>query len=168
MINRGKLVILLMLMTAVAAAGVAWWYQFRQGGKVLQLWGSAAAYRIRLAPKCELWQLAPLSDEENDERLLVNDQAWTIAARRDITEARGLVHARQALIQDANYLFEVPPHDKLPDWSYALRFQDESGQTLLVFALADGWVFEPQSGRYARLTPIIGGLQKFFREQFES
>ena len=49
MTHRGQLVIVVMLLVAGAAAGLAWWHQYRRGEEVLAFWGPAAARRIRLA-----------------------------------------------------------------------------------------------------------------------
>ena len=93
--NRGKLLILIMLAAGLTAGGVAWWYQYRQGVRVLELWDADMAYQIRMAPECELLQLSPPAAEDG-EHLTIGDELWNISDRAEIGEARGLVHARQA------------------------------------------------------------------------
>jgi hypothetical protein len=163
--NRGKRITAAIVVVAVCAAGVAWWYGYRQGQRVLTLWGPAAAYRIRLAPRCELLTLEPASEDAPAD-LVLGTQRWAIRRRVDLSAARGLVHARQALIADSSYRWDVPP---VPPgsarWEYALRFQDEQGETLLVFDLQQTQVLDWNQDRQADIRPIAAGLRTFFAEQ---
>ena len=151
-LRRGQLVILVMLLAAMAAAGLAWWHQYRQGVRVLAFWGPDAARRIRLAPQCELWQLTPALSEArspSDPGVVMDGSGWSLLSQKDISRARGLIHARQALIRDASYDWSAAVPDLPPQWSYGLCFRDGSGQTLLLFDLASQQVGEPDSGKTA-------------------
>jgi hypothetical protein len=167
--TSGQRVILLIVGTAVTASAVAWWYQFQQGRRILRLWGPAAAYRIRLAPECEVWRLKPAGNLPGD--LQIDQQPWSIVARQNISQTQGLVHARQALIQDASFDWNQPIPDTM-HWQYALQFQDSrapsdsTSQTVLVFDLDRAVVRDVEHPEHAaRIQPIADGLRTFFEEK---
>ncbi len=162
--NRGQLVIIGMATAAVAAAAGAWWYQYQQGQRILGLWGAPTAYRIRLAPECDLLWLEPQA-AAGDGAIRIQDSNWRIRAQRAVGNAPGFVHARQALIQDASYDWATPPVLTGP-WQFALRFREGPHETLLAFDLEHATVLEPgMPGRTANIGPICAGLQRFFEEQ---
>ncbi len=67
------------------------------------------------------------------ETLTVAGQPRRVAERRDISQVRGLVHARHALVVDTNYLWGESRGDCQADWAFALRFEDRGQQATLVF-----------------------------------
>jgi hypothetical protein len=166
--NHGKLVTASILTVAIAAAGFAWWYTYRQGQRILSLWGAEAARRIRLAPDCELLELTP-ADGAEAVAWQLDGQPWSIRRRVSLRQARGFVHARQALIEDGSYRWHPDPAPQRPDqWQYALRFRDAQGETVLIFDLDRGQVLDPDRGQRADIQPIAAGLAQYFREQLEA
>ena len=167
--NRGKLLICGILFVGLIAASVAWWYQHQQGQRILQLWGPQAAYRIRMAPKTELLQLAPLESTATDlaEPLVIAETSYRIRNIMDMSQRPGLVHARQALIQDASYVWDARPDPTSSsiDWQWALRFTDSKGTTLLAFDLTQGIICHLGHDAYANIRPIREGLRTYFQEQ---
>ena len=167
--NRGKLLICGILFVALIAASVAWWYQHRQGQRILQFLGPQAAYRIRMAPNTELLQLAPLKSTTTDvaESLVIAETSYRICDIMDMSQRPGLVHARQALIQDASYVWDARPDpiSSSVDWQWALRFTDSEGTTFLAFDLTQGIVCHLGDDAYANIRPIREGLQTYFQEQ---
>lgn len=145
----GKIVILTILGLALLATGYAWWYQRQRGQQILDFWGAETAFAIRHAKEIELIRL----DAGDDEAI-------------SLGEARGLIHARQALIVDASYDWESVANDVTPKWQYALRFSDEEKQTesSLWFDL-DQELAGNQSGDHCVKIHIAEGLRKFFEEQ---
>ncbi len=163
--NRGKLVIGVILGAGVLAAVAAWWYTYQHGQRILTLWGPEAAYRIRLAPECELLTLEPASSDKAAD-LVVDSRPWSVRAQTDISQARGFVHARQALIEDSSYRWDVPSAPSAAaNWQYAIRFRDSDGETLLLFDLQRKQILDVQQNRRADIAPIAAGLVQFFQEQ---
>lgn len=172
MLQRGKLVIISMVVVAILAAAFAWWHQYLRGARVLAVWGAEHAGRIRLADDCELWQLEPHSADpptDSGDGVPIGDQSWAISRRVSVHGAPGFIHARQALIQDASHDWSSSPPDTPPRWTYALCFRDASGQTVVSFdeqatyaCLAD----QPQT--ISRLIDIGPGLVEFFSEQLKT
>lgn len=165
--NTGKVLIVAILSVGVAAALFAWQHQYRRGARVMKLWGADNTYRIRMAPECELLKLTQPSANATDS-LRIDNQDWQIVQRKEISQARGLVHARQALIQDANYQWDSP--DRPARWSVAVIFRDpdKSDQTtMLAIDLDGGAICDVQSRRRANVSPIVHGLRVFFDEQWQ-
>jgi hypothetical protein len=155
-INSGKLVILLILGAALAAAGFAWWRQYEQGRRALAYWGAEGARLIRTAPEVELRRLREAADEE----------VSPIQPRsRDVSHARGLVHARQALISDASYLWNEQSA-AAPEWEYDLVFRDGSDEIGVHLDVTGAWA-APRRGRPpVRMSPrLAAGLDRFLKEQ---
>jgi hypothetical protein len=165
-IATGQLVIVAILTAGVAAAGFAWWYQYHQGRRALAYWGAEGALLVRSAPRVELLVLDRTTLIQDATHEDVFDRA--VIERRDISNARGLIHARQALLADASFLAEdtdaTPPH-----WQYALRFRDEARELDVAFDLETGRLRSSASDEVLRLGPTLKkGLKQFFIEQLAS
>jgi len=149
MMNRGALTILAILILAASMASVAVWFQHRTGRQCLEIWGVEGANLIRHAKVVEALRLKPGDDsstaaettEPDDangesagpvEVLTVGDREVAVLGRVDISQARGLLHARHALIVDHNFDPQQKPPSSAPSWQYALRFQDGSREVILL------------------------------------
>jgi len=116
MAPRGTRLVMLMVVLALSLALFAVWFQWRQTRKCLAFYGSETAGHIQSAPRVELWELDGRADQPR--------------RRRDITGARGLVHLRRGLVEDANFEWpsETGPTDhaeRAPNgagWEAALAF----------------------------------------------
>jgi hypothetical protein len=133
--SAGRTVVVGLLGVAVALAVFAVWFQWRQTRRCLAFYGAEAARLIQGAPRTELWKLA------------VDPATGRIVAteRRDISSARGLVHVRRGLVEDANFAWgTVTAARPAPtDWDEALAFFPAAGTeppTVLAFDLdGTGW-----------------------------
>ena len=137
----GSLIVLAILLLGIAAATVAIWYQRMQTRRCLDFYGAEAAWRVVKAPRVELWRLAPTG---RPGRLMATN-------RHDVTVAKGIVHLRRGLVEDASFRWDVAgPVGRLPEdaWHYALVFSDPAidGRTTLVVNLeaaeseTQGWL----------------------------
>jgi hypothetical protein len=165
--NTGTLLVAGIFVVALLAAGASWWFRFAATHRAVQFWGPEAAGLIRDAPVVELIVRA-------DDTLLITDN-------RDISHARGLVHLRNALLED--HSFAWPPRDDVPDanWEWALAFSDPSraAKVMIRFSsdcrLASRVVLDPgpstgaddQSARAISCEPIADGLRTFLAELTE-
>lgn len=154
-IRPGTLLVVSLLALGLAAAVLAIGYQRLQTRRCLDFYGVAAARRVSKAPRVELWTLAPGGLPG---RLMAT-------ARRDISAAKGIVHLRRGLVEDAGFRWDAhAPAGRLPDetWDYALVFSDpdEEGRTAVVVDLdaSGGWLtVAGQPGR-AGLARLRAGL----------
>lgn len=127
----GTWVVAGMLALAVALAVFGIWYQHGQTRRCLGFYGSVHARRIQAAPRVELWPLAA-----------TGETAPVVPVRRiDISKARGVVHMRRGLVEDANFAWDDGAAiDGLPP-AFALAFFDDAvarePATLLVVRLDD-------------------------------
>jgi hypothetical protein len=145
--NSGKLLILIILASAVTAATVAWRHQANRGQRVLELWGSQNAYLVRRAPQV---------------RLASQGQ------QLDISTAPGISHARQALIVDSSYDWTATSSSTAtPEWSHELTFADFDQVFTLKFDLQRR-LAESNAGVQAHLGETVAeGLKVFLAEQLE-
>jgi hypothetical protein len=158
-LNSGKLVIVGIVGVAVVAAAFAWWRQYQQGRRALAYWGADGARLIRTAPEVELLTLAPAEgDGEGD--------AIPVPKLLDVSGARGLVHARQALISDASFLWSETPRTG-PAWDYAFVFRDGPRELTVRFDIRGGWAMPEHGSQPLRMGPTLAkGLTTFLDEQF--
>src|SRR6185436_17481722 len=100
--NRGKLVIVLIITVALAMSGYAWWYQLQASRRSAEFWGTDAAVLIRYAPQVEFLKLRPqgTSNDPAVESVAIRGVEFEAGAPVDITRSRGMVHARHALVDD--------------------------------------------------------------------
>ncbi len=176
--NRGRIVIFVILGLAIGATVFAAWFRWSQGHRVLEFLGPTACQQIRMAPKVELiwieppqFGTAPRQRVSADESISINGIVHRVLGRADISSVRGLIHARQSLVQDATYRWNEPPSPSLSsEWSHALIFSDPANatnSTVLLFDLSsDDWglVRQLEGSEALRLT-IPGGFRTFFSEQ---
>ena len=124
-----------LLALGLLAAGIGVWFQWQQTRRCLAFYGTRATEQISKSPFVELWQLKPLSGGRHTGRL----EAVLV---EDITEAKGLVHLRRGLVEDANFQWvEKGNMERAPladaAWDLALVFFDskqtnESERTVVV------------------------------------
>jgi hypothetical protein len=184
MSNPGKWVVGTIIAVALAAAATAWWYTYWQGQRVLTLWGAETARRIRLAPNCELWVIAPVassdagasmdadergrSDATNEVELRIGKRRWRVQQSVSIDQAPGFVHARQSLIDDHSFRWDgIPLPLEVAQWQYALRFRDSTGESLLVFDFERQLVMSVEGAQVASIAPIASALQRYFDQSLE-
>jgi hypothetical protein len=114
--RTGGLIVMLLLLIGLTAASVAISFQRAQTRRCLALYGPEAAAEIARAPHVELWRL-----ENVNGRLVAGE-------RLEISQARGLVHLRRGLVEDANFDWseDVGPGLGLPAdaklWGWAIVF----------------------------------------------
>ena len=151
----------------VVAAGIGIWFQWQQTRRCLTFYGVETASRISRAPRVELWRLTPPATSGHTGRL-------SAVQRLDITTAKGLVHLRRGLVEDANFEWvkSVSSHQPLPDaaWDVAFVFTDDKGQKGSLLAVDLGSEAESAHltvlGRPGRV--VLGKMAKGLRDWVDS
>ncbi len=158
--NRGKLIVVLMLSVALVAAGLAIAHQYRSTRRPLEFWGAENARLIDTASTVELGRL--------------NYQADTAAERihlsgmQDVTNERGLIHFRRSLLEDSSFLWnessaEIGEGDIY--WHYAVRFTQDDQQVIVLLDSNNGLASIRGEPRVIRLAPhVYGGFRKYIDE----
>jgi hypothetical protein len=138
--HRGTILVLLLLAAGLIAAGTAIWHQHRQTRQALDFWGPQAAYLVGHAPVVTLKELKP--DGGSPARLAESRGETEAKAPRgkqrpiDISQARGLIHFRRSLLEDANFDWDAePPATRDGGGGYEVRFSDDEQELVVVFDL---------------------------------
>ena len=189
-LKRDRIVILLILGLALCATFFAAWFRWSQGYRALAYLGTEVSQKIRFAEKVELlWLESPIfgtpnpagmpnltsgtnASESNRATILIDGVQWLVMKRRNISDARGLVHARQSLIQDATYRWDDEPWGPDSSWTHAVVYsgKDLDAPVTLLFDLTqrtEGYVRKLEGTQKQRLT-IPQGFRTFFAEQGNS
>jgi hypothetical protein len=167
MFNRGKLAVLTLVAVALAAAAVAWSFNYYRGRRTLDFYGRGAALLVRTAPQVELLELAHVDEiaQPNAELLVVDGQELQVIRSLDISDAKGLIHARTSLLADSSYRWDAEPCDYYPSAYYAVRFSDISSATLAFdFHCQRVWHVE-QDQSVALAAKVAEGWEKFLAKQ---
>jgi hypothetical protein len=184
--NRGALAIGAMVAVGVVLATFSVFFHRSQGDQSLELWGVAAATRIRHAPQIEAWQLMPAENgaeeatknaaenaakktSESPTETQIAGQVYRIVKRAPLATARGLVHARHALVVDANYDWSAQDNalNNAPSFTHAIHFRadkpsaDGSQETILYFDFASGIVCSDRDRR-AKLVEKLNLAEQAF------
>jgi len=123
----GGLIVMTLLLLAIGLGIFAVWFQRDQTRRCLAFYGPEAARRIQSAPRVELWQLQ------------ARGGGVRAVARRDVSQAPGLVHLRRGLIEDFNYAWGQPGEAAAGPlageaWDQALVFRDGPAATGTIVA----------------------------------
>ena len=101
----GRIVILTMFLIALIAAIYAQWHLYFGSRKALEYYGADASTLIQESSGIELFHLVPADDETKQKRLTeleIQGRPFAIKKHLNIVKAPGAVHARTALLADAN------------------------------------------------------------------
>jgi hypothetical protein len=166
--NSGKLLIVTMFVAALAAAATSWWFRYEATHRPAQFWGPEAARLIRDAPLVELLTLQPaaiaVDDAKSPDEIHFGTAAWTITSHHDISAAHGLVHLRNALLEDRSFNWSK---DSLPAnlaYHTALLFRESETSDPLPILLSSDFQFlqtlplGEKSPRTVSCHPIAAGL----------
>jgi hypothetical protein len=125
--DPGRAIVVLLVVLGAALAAVNVWFRYSATGQIHEQWGTKAMLRIAESPQAELWELAEAPDASamsvEDDDIAIGNRTYRIHKRSDLTRARGFVHLRNSLGQDASYAFAcdlAPPNE----WRWAIAFFD--------------------------------------------
>lgn len=157
--QRGKLAVVFMLLLGLGAALFAWQWNRSRGRQAAEFWGGDVARLIRSAPTVEAFRLkTPLSDVVADWR--------TVAESKDVSKAPGLLHARNALLEDASFEREHPSAAD-PLYKFAVRFSDGEKQTTLFLDPDTRQIRSDRQSANGELVPKVAeGWRKAFERYF--
>src|SRR5262245_54198264 len=155
----GKLLIIGILAVAFVAAGTSWWFRFSSTHRVATFWGPTVAQVIRDARVVELWLPANPHENTRSASLVIHHSDL-----HNISSAHGLVHLRNALLED--HSFNWPPVKVSPDveWTQGLRFLDGSTGVLVMFSRDFKFARTPNGEEMLSCEPMAKGLREMFAE----
>ncbi|PQO25783.1 hypothetical protein C5Y96_23525 [Blastopirellula marina] len=146
-VSSGKLVVAAMILIAATLAAITVWHHWSKGYASIAYWGAANGENIRYAPVVQL--------KTGGETFV-------------ISKARGLVHFRQALIEDASFTQTISKDDAQPEWTHEVVFSwpEKSESTVVRFDLEKGLLALPDDAKLlvAKPEPTRSGLAAFFAD----
>lgn len=171
--NRGKLLILVMVAAGVAAGTLKIWKQNQHMDQVLENLSSNVVRLIAEAPQAELLRVRLLSESERrptSEAIEDDGQAYEVLDRKVLIGVKGFADVRDRLVDDTSYnSWKVHLEPGPSYWQYVLIFSDGKEQARLAFQISDrrrALVKLLDHGPYFAADPIADGLETFFTAQF--
>lgn len=129
----GKLIILFIFGVAIGMAVFAWWYRYEQGNESLAFWGADNARLISGAEQVALIKLSGDATSSGDvDRTSIDGRDWVNVSAHDLRGARGFLHARHSLVEDATFRWDEPPADSPSNWDYVVEFWDTPDRMAVV------------------------------------
>lgn len=172
----GKWVILGILAVALAAAGGSWWFRYNSTSRVAHYLGRENAIAVRDASKVTLATFV-------DPIAIPINSIWSVPVEQwlaqqpqtltDVTSARGLLHLRNALLDDRSFEWEsdatIPVAVAAAKWTHALIFDDANSGHRAYLILSTGSKLIKPADRTFPLSyqPIATGIAEMLAE-FES
>jgi len=159
--NSGKRLIFIIVAIALAAAGMSWWFRYANTHQTVEFWGPTAATLIRDAPRVTLRSYDPsvVAEPPSDAPLPL-----------DISQARGLTHLRNALLEDRSFDWNAKPPTDM-NFQSSLVFEVTAGaepRLVVLFSPDFNYAANGSSDVAPRPTvccrPIADGLKKFFTD----
>jgi hypothetical protein len=154
--NQGKIIVGIALVLGICAGLAGYWWNYRVGHRALKFYGTEAARLIRLAPKVEYLEYVPATQA---------GQASTWPVKADLSQARGLIHLRNAILSDDQYNWNGTL--SIVSEKFALRFSDNSESRTLYFDLEHGivHVHEKDTPEMLFLGPLAKSLEQFLARE---
>jgi hypothetical protein len=161
--KSGKPLIIGIVLLGLVAAAAAWWFRLSTTHKAVEFWGAQSAMLIRDAPQVTLRSDTPSTDEEGTAEADV---------ARDISKANGLLHLRNAMIEDSSY--DWTSQEKADtNWAKSLVFERSEGaepRVVVLFSPDFKWVgngsaADPAKAAVATSASFAAGLEKFFADE---
>jgi hypothetical protein len=177
-ITPGRAVVILIVVLGATLAAINVWFRYATTGQIHTLWGTKAMLRIAASPRAELWDLAEVENAAvslpDVEQITIGNRKYRIVRRCDLREARGFVHMRNSLGQDASYNFscDLGPPDA---WPWAIVFFDDNelnqdSRTVVLFDRDVKWAATsepPDTVHAVELSEkMAAGIKTFVDEQF--
>jgi hypothetical protein len=173
----GKLLIISVFGIALAGAAASWLFRYAATHRAAQFWGPDAAL-IRDAWAVEFFVLKGLDADAPDptvpQTVVIRGKTRQIDFRRSVHQARGLVHLRNALLEDHSFDWSSPAELPDVDWRWGLEFspaderEPEPRAATIWFSSDCRWALTDATGdsppRVVSCRPIAEGLQKMFSE----
>jgi hypothetical protein len=161
----GKLVIIAVLFVAIAGAAFSWFFRYNATHRAAEFWGQKITRAIRDSAVVQVYTPKSAITLPKNQSAgmggIIDDPEL-----HDISSARGLVHFRNALLEDRS--FEWPAEPMSPDiqWTRGLAFGKLADPDMTMLLFSRDFKFVTDLGRDQMLScqPIANGLQEMFDE----
>lgn len=175
--RAGQWVVAIMFAVGLGASLFAWVWRKTQTDDCLAFWGAENAAAIRAGDKVTLMRLGDSGLHESalpespasPGVVLPSGMMWLIEETRDISQAKGITHARRAFIEDSGFDWSSLAESEQPKrLDFAVQFQrgDEPPVTVGI-DLAGSRFYHVESGRSLRAhEKMVQGWKDYAGRQF--
>jgi hypothetical protein len=151
----GKLVIVCIITVALAAAGASWWFRFNSTNRAAKFWGPVGSRLIRDAPRVVLIRSYLVEEPKS----------------RDISNAPGITHLRNALLEDRSFRWSqgVDAAPKSGGWKLEFSNPATTDRLTIHFTTDCRGAMVPSDlpkRAIVSTEPISTGLREIFEELF--
>ncbi len=133
--HSGSKLVLGIFGLALAAGILSWWYRYEAAHRSTTFWGPNFAELIARPSDVTGFELRGAMEESAD-TLGVLSQDYERLNVKDLTQARGLVHLRNSILNDGNYRWQEPVDESVKNgkgWRYGLQFAGNGRTATLLF-----------------------------------
>jgi hypothetical protein len=164
----GKWIVIGIFGLALAGAVGSWIFRYYATHRAARFWGTEAARLIRDAPQVDFYYLVDGEATLNHADLLEKLTQPGVCGKVDVSQARGIVHLRNALVEDRSFDWRASPKEP-PPAGWMLRFNDPATKDEVWIAFAEAYDFcrllgEAPGAEIISCEPIADGLQEVFNE----
>jgi len=135
--QSGTKLVLILAGLALTAGVTSWLYRYEAAHQATTFWGVEAARLIAQPAEAEVFVLTVPGAEgiaEEGVELLDLGRKYQPGEAKGLTNARGMVHLRHALMSDGSYEWDAPVDPATVDWGWCLRFFDGEREVLVVLS----------------------------------
>jgi hypothetical protein len=128
----GKWVIIGILAVGLTAAGASWWFRYNATHHAATFWGRNA-WLIRDADHVQLLELRPGNKNAppKPDAITVNGYPVLVTSEQDVSQAHGLAHLRNALLEDQSFNWPAKTITDDLNWRWALKFDLDNEHTTI-------------------------------------
>lgn len=152
-------------------SGFAWWYQYKMGRRSAAFWGPTGVVLVQYAPEVDFVPLFPQKNSQNQDSsvptLAIDGVEWWAGEPINITNSRGLVHVRHALVDDLSFDWAAPTTSRPKRWEFLLRFRDRDQHVTVAIDTESGQLFYVEGARIAQFIPHIGAAMRQKRDDWQ-
>lgn len=165
----GKWVIIGILAVGLTAAGASWWFRYNATHHAATFWGHNA-WLIRDADHIQLLELRPgdRNAPPKPDAITVNGYPVVVTAEQDVSQAHGLAHLRNALLEDQSFNWPAKTITDDLHWRWALKFDLENEHTTIFltddFLHATGDIDAGAIPMVVSCDPVAPGLRTVIEE----
>ncbi len=135
--NQGKIIIGVIVVLGICAGLGGYWWNYWISHRAMEFWGQENARLIRLAPKVEYLRFevtTPALPNNSSQQFKLSGYNLIVSETNDLSEARGLIHLRNAFLSDDQYRWVQPSQEKIEQLPRSgLRFSGVDGKSVLIF-----------------------------------
>ncbi len=169
--NRGKIIILLILTAAIAVSGYGVWYRHHQMRRVLAAFSAPSAQQIAYAPETEILRLAAQGEATTgaDHNIEIGHQPHSVLNRKVIHDSKGFSNLRADLVRDSSYDWTATEPAETNDsanWQYILVFRDGADEVRLAVDIDHCQIMLLNAGPMLSIAPICKAVTDYFHDQF--